>query len=82
MTPVEGQVLMDDVAVEVVDPGLMPVWLPAIEVPVRLTVRVVREHRDHCANCGQRRVLYRIQVGSGRKSDTTERRCALCWGIR
>lgn len=63
-------------------PGLGPLWLPFIDVPVRMTARVIREPRGRCVNCQVRRVLYRIEVGTHLSADRTEARCARCWGLR
>lgn len=53
-----------------------------VEVAHRLQVSLVRAPRAKCVICHQRRVLYRIVVGSDVAVDMTEARCATCWGVR
>lgn len=53
-----------------------------IEVAHRLEATLVRVPRAGCVVCHQRRVLYRIVVGSEVSVDMTEARCATCWGVR
>lgn len=62
----------------------MPVnrpWQPFAELTTRVLVKVDRERRDRCANCQQRRVLYRIGLLSNSNVAQTEARCRQCWGM-
>lgn len=53
------------------------------DVTQRLAVAIVRESkRRHCSICGLRRAVYRVRLSSTVASDTTDARCASCWGIR
>ncbi len=57
-------------------------WMEYLSFPTFARVVVIREPRDRCANCHQRRVLYRLQIVTAAGGDKTEARCAPCWGIR
>lgn len=62
--------------------SLNPELVPMVVLPTYVRVTVIREPRDHCANCRFRRVLYRIGLSTSAGDDQTEARCSPCWGLR